>query len=75
MSISMEESDTYLAIREIGEIIQAKESVLIVGQHFVGTPDDASRCQILTITDLERLDRMILRALEGANWVEILQTP
>ncbi len=69
------ESDTYLMILEEGELMQAKKDILIVGEEFVGPASESVKIQLEGITDLERLDRMVLRALKGASWQEILNTP
>jgi hypothetical protein len=71
----MHESDTYLMILDEGKEKQAKKAVLLVGQQQLGPPDESIRVRLDGITDLERLDRMICRAVTAADWQEILETP
>jgi hypothetical protein len=72
---AMQESDTYLAILDEGQEKHAKKTVLLVGEKRLGTPDESVKTQLAGITDLERLDRMILNAVTAADWQEILDTP
>ena len=71
----MQESDTYLAILDEGQEKHAKKVVLLLGAERLGPPDESVKTRLEGITDLERLDRMILRAGKAANWGEILETP
>jgi hypothetical protein len=71
---AMEDSDTYLAILDEGQERYAKKAVLLVGQERCGAPSDEAKSRIANITDLERLDRMLRRAVNAANWNEILET-
>src|SRR5260370_42564365 len=38
----------------------------------LGPPDESVKARLDSITDLERLDRMILQAVTAASWQEIL---
>ncbi len=71
----MQESDTYLMILEEGEEKHARKTVLLVGKPRLGPPDESVKARLEHITDLERLDRMICRAVDAASWQEILDTP
>jgi hypothetical protein len=71
----MQESDTYLAILDEGQAKLARKYILIVGEERIGPPDEAVKTQLEAITDLERLDRMLRRALKAASWQEIVETP
>jgi hypothetical protein len=71
----MQESDTYLMILEEGEEKHAKKTVLLVGGKKLGPPDESIKTRLESVTDLERLDRMILQAFTAASWQEILDTP
>jgi hypothetical protein len=71
----MQESDTYLAILDEGQEKHAKKAVLLVGEKRLGTPDESVKAQLASITDVERLDRLILQAVTATNWQEILHTP
>jgi hypothetical protein len=71
----MQESDTYLAILDEGQEKQAKKTILLVGSKRLGPPQETVKAQLGGITDLDRLDRMILQAVTAASWQEILETP
>ncbi len=70
----MEDSDTYLAIREEGEKQQARKTVVLLAEERLGGPAEADRSKLEGITDLERLNRMIRQAVKAASWQEILET-
>jgi hypothetical protein len=72
---AMHESDTYLAILDEGQEKFARETILVVGEERFGPPEEAVRVQLANITDLDRLKRMVRRAVKAANWQEILETP
>lgn len=71
----MEESDTYLMILERGEEKRAKRDILLFGQGRLGPADESVKAELEAISDLQRLDRMVCRAVKAANWREILDTP
>ncbi len=71
----MEESDTYLMILEQGQEKHARKAVLLVGEKQLGPADESVKAHLNGITDLDRLDRMMLHAWTAANWQEILETP
>ena len=70
----MRDSDTYLAIIEEGEVLQAKRDILIVGQERLGSPRETPT-RLETITDLARLDRIFRRCLKASAWQDLLDTP
>jgi hypothetical protein len=71
----MHESDTYLAIIDEGQEKYAKKAVVAVGEERFGPPDESVRTRLEDIRDLDRLDRMIRRAVHAGSWQEILDTP
>lgn len=71
----MQESDTYLMILDEGEEKRARKDILIIGEEKFGPPDESVKAQLGSTTDLERLDRMVRRAVKAASWQEILDTP
>ncbi len=71
----LEESDTYLMILEKGEEQATRRGILLVGEERLGAADEPVRGQLASITDAERLVRMLRRAATAANWREILDTP
>jgi hypothetical protein len=75
----MQESDTYLMIldegKEQGKEQASREAILAVGEERLGSCQEDVRSQLAGITDLDRLKRMIRRAVTASNWQEILDTP
>jgi hypothetical protein len=71
----MDESDTYLMILEQGRVKAIREDILVVGEERFGSRDESARAQLATISDLDRLKRMLRRAAKAAHWREILDTP
>ncbi len=71
----MHESDTYLAILDEGRKKHAQKSVLIIGEMRLGPAKESLKARLKGITDLERLDRMLIQALTAPGWQEILDTP
>ena len=71
----MHESDTYLAILDEGRERATREDILLVGEERLGPPDEAIKAQLNNVTDLERLKRMIRRAVTAGAWQGILETP
>jgi hypothetical protein len=71
----MHESDTYLAILDEGQEKASRKAVLVVGEERFGPADESVKAQLSTVTDLERLERMVRRAVKAAGWQEILETP
>jgi hypothetical protein len=72
---AMHESDTYLAILDEGQEKARREDILLVGGKRLGPPDESAKARLDSITDLERLGRMIVQAVTAASWQEILDTP
>ena len=68
----MQESDTYLMILDEGQEKRAKKDILLIGEDRIGPPDESIKTQLESITDLDRLDRMVRRALKALTWQEIL---
>jgi hypothetical protein len=71
----MEESDTYLMIIDQAQEKHAKKAVVLVGEKKLGPPDASVKARLASITDLDRLDRMLLHAWTAASWQDILDTP
>lgn len=71
----MEESDTYLAILDEGELKYARKAVLRLGQKKFGPASDDVVTAVKGIEDLERLARLLDRTLDVSSWQELLQVP
>jgi hypothetical protein len=71
----MHESDTWQAILDEGQVMAAKEFILIVGEEQFGSPAESVKEQLNVITDLPHLKRMVRRAATATSWQEILDTP
>ena len=72
---AMHESDTFQAILDEGQEKATRESILVVGEERLGSPDESVKNQLSNVTDLARLKRMVRRAAKAATWQEILDTP
>jgi hypothetical protein len=72
---AMQESDTYLMILDEGREKASREALLVFGEERFGPADESVKAQLSTVTDLERLKRMIRRAAKATSWQEILDTP
>jgi hypothetical protein len=72
---AMQESDTYLAILDEGQEKAYKKAILLVGEERFSPAEELVKAQLSTITDLDRLERMICRSAKAASWQEILDTP
>jgi hypothetical protein len=71
----LEESDTYLMILEQGEERARRGDILIIGEERFGAADESVRNQLGSVTDLERLKRMVRKVATAVSWQEILDTP
>ncbi len=58
-----------------GQAIGRRQSILIVGEEWLGPAPEVVRLQLVDVMDLERLKRMLRGAVKAANWQEILETP
>lgn len=72
---AMKESDTYLAIMDEGSERQAKKDILRLGQKRLGPLDETITSRLESISDLDRLDRILERLLEAHDWQDLLNTP
>jgi hypothetical protein len=71
----MQESDTYLAILDEGELRLARKLVLRWGQEKFGPAPDDVMTAIKGIEDLERLERYLKSYTTVSSWQELLQLP
>ena len=71
----MDESDTYLMILDEGRAKAFRWVILVWGEDRLGPPDESAKARVQSITDLDRLLRMALRAPKAASWQELLDTP
>lgn len=73
--VAMEESVTYQAIIEKGELRHAHRMLLLQGAKQFGPPSAEVRAAVEGIRDLDRLDQLCLRVLSAASWQELLESP
>jgi hypothetical protein len=75
----MKESTTYQGIleegRQEGWRKGVRQTILRLGRQKFGPPRDAIGATLTTMTDLERLERMIDRILIASSWDDLLATP
>jgi hypothetical protein len=72
---AMKDSDTYLAIIDEGREEQVKKDILLIGEERFGPADESVKARLNAVTDLDRLDRMIRRAVKATAWEEVLGAP
>jgi hypothetical protein len=69
----MKDSSTYQLMVRRGQLAGVRHTVLRMGANKFGQPADAAtRSQIESITDLERLDALIDRIPLVSSWSELL---
>ena len=71
----MKDSDTYLAIIDEGREEEVKKLIRLMGEKHLGPAEESVVTQVNAITDLERLERMLLRSPEARSWQDLLDTP
>ncbi len=72
---AMRDSDTYLAIIDEGREEQAREDILFLGSERFGAPAETVSATLASISDLDRLKRIVRRCLKASNWQDLLETP
>ncbi len=72
---AMQESDTYLAILDEGQEKALRNVILALGEDRIGPPDESVKESLNSITDLERLMRIVRQTPKATSWREILDTP
>jgi predicted transposase YdaD len=82
--VSMKESSTYQAIlregweeglrlgKEEGALGEARKMLLLLGERRFGPPDAQTRAALENIQDRERLEAMIVRHQQAADWQDLL---
>lgn len=71
---TMEESDTYLMIRELGEEKATRQHILLIAQERFGSPSESIMSQLKLVAELDRLERVFRCAMHATSWQEILDT-
>jgi hypothetical protein len=69
----MRESDTFMA--DEGREIEARRVIRLLAEERLGEPDEPTVTRLEGITDIERLERMIRRAVQAPSWQDLLDTP
>jgi predicted transposase YdaD len=72
---AVQESTTYQAILEEGEVRGVQKTLLRLGGQRFGTASENTRAHITAIEDLARLERMIDHVLHVNSWSELLAVP
>ncbi len=72
---AMEESSTYQYVIEKGRKAALKDNLRRPGARRFGAPTAPTVAALNAIDDLARLDRMFDRALDAADWNDLLATP
>jgi predicted transposase YdaD len=71
----MRESSTYQAILDEGRVAGLQRMLLSQGSIRLGSPDEATKNAVKSITDGDRLERMGNRLMTATTWAEVLATP
>jgi hypothetical protein len=69
----MEESVTYQAILEQGELRGTYKTLLLMGTDRFGEPSAEERAALERIKDLNKLEHLSLRMLKVTSWKDLLQ--
>lgn len=72
---AIEESDTYLAILEEGQIKQIRKDIPRVARWLFGAPAELMLTRLQSITNFARLERIYDRLLDATGWDDLLATP
>ena len=72
---TMEESDTYLMIRDLGEEKATRKHILLIGEERFGAASESIKSQLASVGELDRLERMFRGIMHATNWQESLDTP
>lgn len=71
----LEESDTYLMIleqgEERGEVRATRRGILLVGEARFSAAPESVKDRLADVEDVERLARMVKRAVTAATWDEV----
>ena len=70
----MEESATYLEIVDEGREKQTKRLILLLGRPHFGPADAQTEAALQAISDMDRLERIIQRVEQAADWHDLLST-
>jgi predicted transposase YdaD len=77
--LEMEESVTYQAIirkgQAEGQLREARKNLLLVGTKCLGDPSKAATAAVNAIADLNRLEQLIVAAVEAKSWEALLGLP
>lgn len=72
--LNMKELPGYKLILEEGAIDHQQELILKVGRKKLGEPDEKQLAKLKAIQDLDRLDRIVLKASTAKSWDTLLRT-
>jgi hypothetical protein len=73
--VRMRESVTYQAIIDEGKAEEAREILLLLGRDQLGEPSAKVRATLEAMTDVLRLNDLIVRSKSAASWQELLGLP
>ena len=70
----MHQSTAFDEMVDQGQVRHAHRILVQLGQIRFGPPDAATEAALTAITDLERLDRLIVAVLTADSWAQLLAT-
>ncbi|MBW3597682.1 MAG: hypothetical protein KY475_10440 [Planctomycetes bacterium] len=68
----MKDSVFYQAIVEEGVVKARQEYLLVIGTERFGAPDEFTETAVRSITDPERLAKLVREAFKASNWEQLL---
>jgi hypothetical protein len=71
----LEDSTTYQLILRRGAERETRRLLIRLGTRRFGPPPASTADAFTAVTDRDRLERMILAALDAAGWDDLLPTP
>jgi hypothetical protein len=71
----MRESSGYQIILDEGRTEEAQKIIRRLASKRLGSPDEAVELTLKAIEDIERLERIIDRYNDAADWQDLLATP
>jgi hypothetical protein len=69
---TMEESVTYQAIIEEGELKEARKILLLLGRRLFSKPPSEAVAALDALTDLQKLEELTLQLQQASSWQELL---
>jgi hypothetical protein len=70
----MRDSDTFMGVIDEGRELEARRLIVLLVEDRFGPPDKPTR-DCLQVIDLDRLERIVVRAINTTSWHDLMDTP